>query len=39
MNEKQFDKQKIIDHWFTGSDEDYDTMIVLRHSHLFGLIK
>lgn len=35
MNEKQFDKQKIIDHWFTGSDEDYDTMIALHETHQY----
>lgn len=29
MNKEQFDKQKIIDHWLDGSDDDYDTMIAM----------
>ena len=35
MNKKQFDKQKIISHWVAGSDEDYDTMIVLYDNHQY----
>jgi len=30
MNKTEFDKQKIIDFWVTGSDDDYDTMIALH---------
>lgn len=29
MSQEQFDKQNIIDHWISASDEDYDTMITL----------
>ncbi len=35
MNKKQFDKQKIIDHWIMGSNEDYDTMIALYDTHRY----
>lgn len=29
MNNEQFDKQRLIDHWISGSDDDYDTMIAM----------
>lgn len=29
MNSDQFDKQILIGHWVSGSDDDFDTMIVL----------
>jgi len=29
MNKKEFDKQKLIYHWISASDEDYDTMVAL----------
>ncbi len=29
MNKKQFDKQKLIDFWIAGADDDYDTMIAM----------
>ncbi|MBU4443949.1 MAG: HEPN domain-containing protein [Candidatus Marinimicrobia bacterium] len=29
MNKKQFDKQKLIDFWIVGADDDYDTMIAM----------
>ena len=29
MNIKQFDKQKLIDFWIAGADDDYDTMIAM----------
>ena len=29
MKKEQFDKQKLIDHWIVGSDDDYDTMIAM----------
>lgn len=29
MNIKQFDKQKLIDFWIVGADDDYDTMIAM----------
>lgn len=30
MNKKPFDKQKVINYWITGSDDDYDTMIAMH---------
>ena len=35
MNKKQFDKQKIIDYWIVGSDEDYDTMTALHDTQRY----
>jgi len=29
MNKEQFDKQKLIDFWIAGADDDYDTMIAM----------
>lgn len=29
MNIKQFDKQKLIDFWIAGADDDYDTMTAM----------
>ena len=29
MNIKQFDKQKLIDFWIAGAEDDYDTMIAM----------
>lgn len=29
MNEEEFDKQKLINHWIVASEEDYDTMIAM----------
>ena len=29
MSEKLINKQKIIDSWLAGSDDDYDTMIIM----------
>ena len=29
MSKEHFDKQKIIDHWHTSSDDDFDTMIAM----------
>jgi len=35
MKEEQFDKQKIIDYWMIGSDDDYDTMIAMYDTHRY----
>lgn len=35
MNKKQFNKQKIIDYWVAGSDDDYDTMIAMYDTHRY----
>jgi HEPN domain-containing protein len=35
MEQKQFDKQKLIDYWTNNSDEDFDTMIVLFESRRY----
>ncbi len=29
MNKEQFDKQKIIDLWIAGSDDDFETMVAM----------
>ncbi|MBW8330514.1 MAG: HEPN domain-containing protein [Prolixibacteraceae bacterium] len=29
MNKEQFDKQKIIDLWITGSNDDFETMVAM----------
>ncbi len=29
MKNEQFDKQRLIDYWITGSDDDYETMIAM----------
>lgn len=29
MNSEQFDKQRLIEHWISGSDDDFDTMIAM----------
>lgn len=29
MNKEQFDKQKIIDLWIEGSDDDFETMVAM----------
>ena len=29
MNKEEFDKQKLINHWIVGSEEDYETMIAM----------
>ena len=35
MDKEQFDKQKIIDHWVIGSDDDHDTMIAMYDTHRY----
>lgn len=29
MDKQQFDKEKIMDHWISNANDDYDTMIVM----------
>ncbi len=35
MNKEQFNKQKIIDHWVAGSDDDFDTMVAMYDMHRY----
>jgi len=35
MNTDEFDKQKLINHWLVGSDEDYKTMIAMLDAKRF----
>ena len=35
MEQKDFDKNKLIKHWFDSSDDDYDTMIAMFESKKF----
>ena len=35
MKKEQFNKQKIIDHWIAGSNDDYNTMIAMYETHRY----
>jgi HEPN domain-containing protein len=35
MNAKKFDIQKIINHWLSSSNDDYDTMIAMLESRRY----
>ena len=35
MDNKDFNKNKLIEYWIAGSDDDYETMIVMFDSKRF----
>ena len=35
MDNEEFDKQKLINHWLVGSEEDYKTMIAMFDAKRF----